>query len=52
VWFDQADEGHTRLRFSHGGWNAGNVAGRARFSEWPIILDRFVAWAEGRPLAD
>jgi hypothetical protein len=52
VWFDQAGEGRTRLRFSHGGWNAGNVAGRARFSEWPIILDRFVAWAEGRPLAD
>ena len=38
------------MRFSHGGWTAGNVAGRARFSEWPILLDRFVAYAEGREL--
>ena len=52
VWFTDAGDGTTRLRFSHGGWTAGNVAGRARFSEWPIILDRFVAWAEGRPLAE
>ena len=52
VWFDQMEEGRTRLRFSHGGWNAGNVAGRTRFSEWPIILHRFVAIAEGRLLAE
>ena len=45
-------EGSHPNRFSHGGWHAGNVAGRARFSEWPIILDRFVAWAEGRPLGE
>jgi catechol 2,3-dioxygenase-like lactoylglutathione lyase family enzyme len=51
VRFD-ADGAGTRVRFSHGGWTAGNVAGRARFSEWPIILDRFVARAEGRPLVD
>jgi uncharacterized protein YndB with AHSA1/START domain len=51
VWFDPNDEG-TRMRFSHGGWTAGNVAGRARFSEWPILLDRFVAYAEGRPLPE
>jgi uncharacterized protein YndB with AHSA1/START domain len=51
TWFDPAGGG-TRFRFEHGGWTAGNVAGRARFSEWPIILDRFVAMAEGRPLAD
>jgi hypothetical protein len=40
----------TRVHFSHGGWTAGNVAGRARFSEWHILLDRFAALAEGRPL--
>ena len=50
VWFEAADGATTRLRFSHGGWTAGNVAGRARFSEWPILLDRFVALAEGREL--
>jgi catechol 2,3-dioxygenase-like lactoylglutathione lyase family enzyme len=33
------------MRFAHGGWTAGNVAGRARFSEWPILLDRFAALA-------
>ncbi len=49
VRFEAAEEG-TRMRFSHGGWTPGNVAGRARFSEWPVILDRFVARAEGRPL--
>lgn len=49
VRFEASEEG-TRMRFSHGGWTAGNVAGRARFSEWPVILDRFVAMAEGRPL--
>jgi catechol 2,3-dioxygenase-like lactoylglutathione lyase family enzyme len=52
VWFTDAGDGTTLMRFSHGGWTAGNVTGRARFSEWPIILDRFVARAEGRPLAD
>ena len=51
VWFAPIDEG-TRMRFSHGRWTAGNVAGRARFSEWPILLDRFVAYAEGRPLPE
>jgi catechol 2,3-dioxygenase-like lactoylglutathione lyase family enzyme len=49
VWFDPEGDG-TRVRFSHGGWTAGNVAGRARFSEWPILVERFVALAEGREL--
>ena len=39
------------MRRPPAGWTAaGNVAGRARFSEWPILLERFVALAEGRPL--
>jgi catechol 2,3-dioxygenase-like lactoylglutathione lyase family enzyme len=41
-----------RMRFAHGGWTAGNVAGRARFNEWGILLDRFAAVAEGRPVPD
>ncbi len=40
------------MRFAHGGWTAGNLAGRARFSEWAILLDRFAAVAEGRPVPD
>ena len=49
VWFESAGE-RTRVRFSHGGWAPGNAAGRARFREWPILLERFVACAEGRDL--
>jgi catechol 2,3-dioxygenase-like lactoylglutathione lyase family enzyme len=49
VRFEQLGDG-TIVHFSHGGWTAGNVAGRARFSEWHILLDRFAALAEGRPL--
>jgi catechol 2,3-dioxygenase-like lactoylglutathione lyase family enzyme len=41
-----------RVHFAHGGWTAANVAGRARFSEWGLLLDRFVAVAEGRPVPD
>ena len=52
VWFDADGNGGSRLRFSHGGWTPGNVAGRARFSEWPVLVERFIALAEGRPLAD
>ena len=44
--------GGSRVHFAHGGWTAGNVAGRARFSEWGILLDRFAAVAEGRPVPD
>jgi catechol 2,3-dioxygenase-like lactoylglutathione lyase family enzyme len=40
------------VRFVHGGWTPGNLAGRARFTEWPILLDRFAAVAEGRPVPD
>ena len=29
-----------------------NVAGRARFTEWSILLDRFAAVADGRPVPD
>jgi catechol 2,3-dioxygenase-like lactoylglutathione lyase family enzyme len=42
----------SRVHFAHGGWTAGNVAGRARFTEWSILLDRFAAVAEGRPVPD
>jgi len=40
------------VRFAHGGWTAGNVAGRARFSEWEILLDRFAAVADDRPIPE
>jgi len=42
----------SRVHFAHGGWTPGNVAGRARFTEWGILLDRFAAVADGRPVPD
>jgi hypothetical protein len=50
VRFEPRGDGGCRMRFAHGGWTPGNVAGRARFSEWHILLDRFAAAAESRPL--
>jgi catechol 2,3-dioxygenase-like lactoylglutathione lyase family enzyme len=40
------------VRFAHGGWTTANVGDRARFSEWGILLDRFAALADGRPVPD
>lgn len=42
----------SRVHFSHGGWTPANVAGRARFTEWAILLDRFAALADGLPVPD
>lgn len=36
-----AVDGGTRVVLSHGGWNAGNVAERAKFTEWPDLLRRY-----------
>ncbi len=47
-----ARRGGCTMRFAHGGWTAANVAGRARFTEWNILLDRFAAVADGRPVPD
>jgi len=33
------------VRFEHGGWDEGNLADRAKFSDWPVILDRFAELA-------
>lgn len=38
--------GGCRVRFAHGGWNDTNAAHRAKFREWPKLLERFVALAE------
>jgi uncharacterized protein YndB with AHSA1/START domain len=34
-----------QLRFEHGGWNDANASYRSKYSEWPFLLDRFVALA-------
>jgi catechol 2,3-dioxygenase-like lactoylglutathione lyase family enzyme len=50
VRFGQRADGGCTVRFEHGGWTAANVADRARFTEWGILLGRFAAVAEGRPV--
>jgi uncharacterized protein YndB with AHSA1/START domain len=42
---DGAGTGCT-LRFAHGGWTEANAAVREKFSDWPVMLDRFVALAD------
>lgn len=50
VRFSGRPDGGCTVRFAHGGWTTANVADRARFSEWGILLGRFAALAEGRPV--
>lgn len=38
----EPDGDGTLVRFRHGGWTAANVAGRPRFTDWPVILERYV----------
>jgi uncharacterized protein YndB with AHSA1/START domain len=42
VTFDPTDAGCV-MTFVHGGWNQMSAAYRGKFTEWPLILDRFVA---------
>lgn len=42
--FTPADGG-TLVTLTHGGWEADNAASRAKFTEWPHLLERFAATA-------
>jgi hypothetical protein len=35
------------VRFAHGGWTDANAATRPKFRDWPTMLDRFAALADG-----
>jgi hypothetical protein len=35
-----------RVRFAHRGWTEANIAERSKFTDWPVMLDRFVALAD------
>jgi hypothetical protein len=41
------DEGGCDLRFAHGGWTEANAGDRAKFNDWPVLLERFAELAEG-----
>ncbi|WP_426592838.1 SRPBCC domain-containing protein [Cellulomonas sp. McL0617] len=47
--FVPLDEGGTRFEFEHGGWTPENAAERARFRDWPRILDRYASFVASRP---
>jgi len=47
VTFEVQDEGGTLMTFEHGGWTQENATDRVKFTEWPLILDRFAALADG-----
>jgi hypothetical protein len=34
------------VRFSHGGWTDANASAREKFGDWPVMLDRFAAFAD------
>jgi Activator of Hsp90 ATPase homolog 1-like protein len=40
------DDDGCNLLFAHGGWTEANAAARAKFSDWPVLLDRFAELAE------
>lgn len=42
----EEDEAGSVLRFAHGGWTEANAEHRPKFSDWPVMLDRFAALAE------
>jgi hypothetical protein len=39
-------DGGCTVRFAHGGWTEANAAVRMKFSDWPVMLGRFVALAD------
>lgn len=43
----EPDGDRCRMTFEHGGWTDANASYRAKFGDWPLILDRFVRLAEG-----
>jgi uncharacterized protein YndB with AHSA1/START domain len=42
--FVPLDEGGTRFEFEHGGWTEDNAGDRAKFTDWPAILDRYASF--------
>jgi Activator of Hsp90 ATPase homolog 1-like protein len=34
------------VHFEHGGWTQANAEFRSKFTQWPVLLDRFAALAE------
>lgn len=46
VTFVDLPQGGTRVRLTHAGWNDSNRGARARHAEWPVLLERYRAFAQ------
>ncbi|MCR8670391.1 SRPBCC domain-containing protein [Agrococcus sp. HG114] len=44
--FAELPGGGTRVRLTHGGWNASNADARALHDDWPVLLERYRAHAQ------
>jgi hypothetical protein len=44
--FTPRDRAGCTFRLVHGGWTEVNADSRARFTDWPLLLDRYVAEAD------
>ena len=49
VRFVPLDGGGTRVEFEHGGWSADNAGYRHKFTDWPVMLDRYAAFVATAP---
>jgi Activator of Hsp90 ATPase homolog 1-like protein len=47
VEFSSRADGGCSVRLAHGAWTAENVAARVKFGDWPVMLGRFAALADG-----
>jgi hypothetical protein len=46
VTFVDLPHGGTRVRLTHSGWNDSNQQGRWRYADWPVLLERYRAYAQ------
>jgi hypothetical protein len=46
---DEDSRGGCTVRFAHGGWTRANAEARKKFTDWPVMLDRFAALADAEP---
>jgi len=46
VTFVDLPRGGTRVRLTHSGWNDSNRQGRGRRTDWPMLLERYRAYAQ------
>lgn len=46
VTFEDLPHGGTRVRFAHSGWNASDEGARVKRTDWPLLLERYRAYAQ------